>query len=113
MGNTSDDVMMEGPIKSRLVHQAHENKIYHEQTQPSEKLILERNQQLRNNPGALKDLSFGRKIADIPMIMIEKAKRQGFDIMKSEKDLMAWLQTSDGKLCMVQDTAPKYHQGGI
>lgn len=104
---------MDGPIKSRLVFQPHENKIYHERTQPTEKIILERNKQLRNNPGTLKDLSFGRKIADIPFNMIEKAKRDGYDIMKDPTALMKWLKTEDGRLCIVQAGEKKYFEGGF
>lgn len=87
--------------------------MYHEQTQPTEDLILARNKELRNNPGALNDLSFGRKVADIPMIMVEKAKREGFDIMKDNDALFKWLQTEDGKLCMVQESSKKYFEGGL
>jgi hypothetical protein len=36
--------------------------------QPSDEIILERNKQLRNNPGAQRDLTFGRQITSIPMI---------------------------------------------
>ena len=37
-------------------------------TQPSQKLILQRNAELRKNPGSLRDLSFGRQIASIPLL---------------------------------------------
>jgi len=37
-------------------------------TQPTRNLILERNKELRKNPGAIRDLSFGRQAASIPII---------------------------------------------
>lgn len=37
-------------------------------TQPSQNMILKRNQELRNNPGALRDLSFGSLVASIPFV---------------------------------------------
>jgi hypothetical protein len=105
MDNTFDGVM-----QSKLHYQDHEDKLYHQVTQPSESLILERNKRLRNNPGALGDLSFGRQLASIPFILWEKAKRDGYDLHDTAS-MMKWLQTEDGRKCLVTDKSNKYFSG--
>jgi hypothetical protein len=102
---------MDEVFKSRLVYQDHEDKLYHEVTQPTENLILERNKELRNNPGVLRDLgegdnTFGRQVASIPLVMYEKAIRDGYDLNNRDaqiatREMMRYLQSPEGQICLV------------
>ena len=90
--------------------------VVHKTTQPTEDLILARNQELRKNPDALNDLggkgtqSWGRQLASIPIIMWDKAIRDGYklnhkDKTISERELLRFLQSPEGKTCLVRDNA--------
>lgn len=102
---------MDEVFRSNLVYQDHEDKLYHETTQPTEGAILERNKELRKNPGALRDLgsgdnTWGRQVASIPLIMYEKAIRDGYDLNNRDasiatKEMMRYLQSPEGQLCLV------------
>lgn len=99
---------MDEVFKSRLVHQPHEDKIYRELTQPTEDLILNRNKELRKNPGALRDFSFGRLAASIPFNVYEKAIRDGYQLNCSDKqtrqrDMHRFLQSPEGRACLVTE----------
>ncbi|RLA03859.1 MAG: hypothetical protein DRQ47_04380 [Gammaproteobacteria bacterium] len=99
--------MMDSIIKSDLHYQEHTGVLTHVQTQPTEDIILERNSELRKNPGVLKDLSFGRSLANIPFNMYEKAIRDGFllnsgDAECRSKELFRYLKSDEGKKCLVQ-----------
>lgn len=106
--------MYDGVIQSKLHYQDHEDVLYHEQTQPTEDLILEYNAELRKNPGAIKDLgagqeggTWGRMVATIPMIMLEKAVRNGYDLYNRDaeiasKEMHRFLQSADGQLCLIR-----------
>lgn len=94
-------------IRSQLLYQPHTNQLLHRQSQPSENLILERNQELRKD-NALGDLSFGRQVASIPFIIWEEAIRNGFDLANPNgeiagKEIARFLRTEKGKTCMVRD----------
>lgn len=98
---------MAGVIRSRIVYQPCEDRIYHETSQPTEDLILERNADLRKD-NALRDLSFGRQVASIPFIMWEKAIRSGYDLASkdpeiAQKEIFRYLQSDEGKLCLVRN----------
>ena len=104
---------MDSVIKSEMHYQEHTNTITHKTSQPTEKLILERNAELRKNPGTLHDLgaqsgeSFGRMVATIPLIMFEKAIRDGYDLNCPDsqiagQEMHRFLQSSDGKMCLIQ-----------
>lgn len=63
-------------------------------TQPSENLILERNSELRKNPGVMRDLSFGRLLATIPFNDIEALRRK-YPVLKfgdAEQIAKAWMK---------------------
>lgn len=102
---------MDEVFNSKLVYQDHEDKLYHERTQPTENLILERNRDLRNNPGVLKDLgegdnTWGRQVATIPFIMYEKAIKDGYDLNNKDatvatSEMMRYLQSPEGQICLV------------
>lgn len=101
---------MSGVIKSEVLWDEAEEKLHHQTTQPSEQIILERNQRLRKDDGAaLRDLSFGRQVASIPFITWEWAIRNGFDLNSpdaeiAQKEMFRFLQTTDeGKACMVRE----------
>lgn len=55
---------------------AHEDKIYRKLTQPNRDLILNRNAELRKNPGVIRDLSFARHTFSIPKIDFEILKKK-------------------------------------
>lgn len=106
--------MFDGVILSELHYQDHEDKLYHRTSQPTEGLILERNAELRKNPDAIKDLgqgkeggSWGRLVATIPVIMLDKAVRSGYDIYSKDaqiasKEMHRFLQSADGQLCLIR-----------
>jgi hypothetical protein len=102
----------DGVIKSEFL--THIDEIAHKQTQPSENLILARNAELRKNPGVLYKLGeqeghvWGEMLASIPFNMYEKAIRDGYqlnhpDAATSAMAMMNYLQTPEGKECLVQD----------
>lgn len=98
---------MDQVIKSEFHYQNHTDTLTHVRTQPTERLILERNAELRKD-NALNDLSFGRQVASIPFIMFEKAMRDGYDLTNPDseiagREMMRYLQSEDGKLCLVRD----------
>ena len=99
--------MVDPVIRSRIHYQAHTDTITHVMDQPSENHILERNAEIRKT-NALGDLSFGRQVASIPLIMWERAKRAGYDLESkdskiAEKEIFRFLQSDLGKQCMVRD----------
>jgi hypothetical protein len=69
----SDHVFDTGPIRTRIVDQPHEGRVYVERTQPTEIAVLERNAALRNTE--IRDLSFGRYVAEIPEIALPDLMR--------------------------------------
>lgn len=104
--------MQDGVFKSEVVFQKHEDKMYHKLTQPSEDIILNRNRELRKNQGAINDFgkgtqTWGRMVASIPLNMFEKAKRDGYDLESkdaeiAQRELNRYLQSTEGKMCLVQ-----------
>ena len=58
----------DGVIKSEYKMQPSEGRLYRQMTQPDQGLILNRNAELRKNPGVIKDLSFGRQVLTIPEV---------------------------------------------
>ena len=77
----------DGVIKSEFL--THIDEVAHKQTQPSENIILARNAELRNNPGSIKDMEWGRMVASIPMNMFEKAIRDGYALNHYDADVAA------------------------
>lgn len=106
---------MDEVIRSRVHYQEHTDTITHVTDQPTENLILSRNQKLRNNPGAMRDLgegseggTWGRAVANIPFIMLEKAKRDGYkldapDKETRSKELFRFLNSEEGKKCLIRE----------
>lgn len=69
----------DGVMRVDYHHCAHEGRngrTYATLDQPSRKLILERNAELRKTPGTLKDLSFGRQLASIPLLDYYELQRK-------------------------------------
>ena len=104
----------QGVIKSELKMEG--DVLIHKTTQPTEDLILERNKELRKNPGAIRDLgeqsgeSFGRLVASIPIIMFNKAIKDGYKLNSpdgdiAQKEMFRFLQSTEGKMCLVRDNA--------
>lgn len=104
---------MDEVIRSDIHFQAHTGEMTHKQTQPTEDIILDRNQELRRNPGVIRDLgsndgeSYGRQVASIPFIMFEEAIRDGYELNKGDAqhramEMHRFLQSEKGKLCLVQ-----------
>jgi len=104
----------EGPIKQEFHFQEHTGTLTAVKTQPTEKIILERNAELRKSPGVVRDLghgseggSWGRQVASIPFIMFQKALKDGYDLTNKDakhaaNEMQRFLATSDGKLCLMQ-----------
>lgn len=114
----------DGGIVQQVVTQAHEpGRLYVSNTQPTEQLILERNKRLRDTPGAVKDLSFGRWLGSIPSrVFLEWQKkypelRAGAPSKLRQKRIMELLSRPENRMYLVQDTtaksATKYHQPGL
>lgn len=108
---------MDDPIRSRIHYQDHTDVMTHVTDQPTEDLILNRNAELRKNPGVIRDLgkgskggTWGRQLASIPFVMFEKAKRDGYQLDAPDKDirskeLFRFLKSENGKKCIVQENA--------
>lgn len=107
--------MEQGVIKSEII-MGSDDKIHHLQTQPTEDLILNRNAELRKNPGVIHDLgaqgsdgTWGRQVASIPEIMYHAAIRNGYQLNSKDKDtaakdLFRFLRSEEGKKCLVGNT---------
>lgn len=105
---------MDSVIKSEVHYQEHTNTLTHKTTQPTENLILDRNAELRKNPGVIRDLgqgqsggTWGRQVASIPFILFEKAIRDGYKLNSKDQKLAAsemhrFLQSAEGKTCLVR-----------
>lgn len=104
---------MNDVIRSDVHYQEHTGEITHKTSQPSEDIILQRNAELRKNPGVIQDLgkqsghTFGRQVASIPFIMYEAALRAGYDLNSTDKDhrqkeVFRYLNSEEGKKCLVQ-----------
>lgn len=104
---------MDSVIKSEIHYQEHTNTITHKTSQPTEKIILERNAELRKNPGVIQDLgkqsgeSFGRMVASIPFIMYEKAMRDGYELNHKDtkiasQEMTRFLKSTEGRMCLIQ-----------
>lgn len=77
-------------------------------TQPSRDVILKRNSELRKNPGSIRDLSFGRMAASIPLIDYIALKKKypilGHPDAKVRSDAMIkFLKTPEGSIYTVQE----------
>lgn len=104
---------MDEVIRSDIHYQEHTGVLTHKTSQPTENLILERNAELRKNPGVIQDLgkqsngTFGRMLASIPFIMYERAMRDGYELNSGDgehrsKELFRYLKSDEGKKCLVQ-----------
>lgn len=103
---------MDEVIKSELYFEG--DLLIHKKTQPTENLILERNQDLRKNEGVIRDLqdedgeTWGRMVATIPLIVFEQAIKSGYRLRSREKgeaskELFRFLQSPVGKTCLIRD----------
>ena len=105
---------MDGVIKSEVHYQDHTDILTQKTSQPSENIILNRNAELRKNEGAIRDLgaetgkTWGRQVASIQLILLDKAKRDGYDIYCKDqeiasKELHRWLTgTPEGQSCLIR-----------
>jgi hypothetical protein len=106
--------MSSAPVFTSKFHfQEHDGQLTRVLDQPTRGLILERNAELRKNPGAILDLgsqsggTFGRQIASIPEITFYEAMAAGYDLMSKDKETSAremnrFLRSPEGKACLVQ-----------
>ncbi len=104
---------MSDVIRSDVHYQEHTGTLTNITTQPTEKLILDRNAELRKSPKIIQDLgaqseggAWGRQIASIPFIMYEKAIRDGYQLNATgkfrEEEMHRYLKSEEGQQCMVQ-----------
>jgi hypothetical protein len=101
-----------GIIKSEFSFEG--DTLVHKSTQPTEDIILERNNELRKNAGVIADLgqksgggTWGRQVASIPIITYNKAIRDGYDLNNRDSDVAGremhrFLQSAEGKMCLVR-----------
>ena len=106
MGNNKE-LTPEG-ILSEFHFQPHTAELTHRRTQPNEDLILERNHELRKQPEAFVKNDYFHQIASIPLIMWDKAIREGYELNApdnkvADKELMRFLRSESGKMCLVRD----------
>ena len=71
-----DLILTSGPFREHFKTQPHEDRLYRKMDQPSGDAILEHNNELRKNPGAISDLTFGRHMLSIPLADWEMLKRK-------------------------------------
>lgn len=103
---------MDDIYKQEVSFQGHTDEMVVKTTQPTEDIILERASELRKNPGAIRDLgkgtqSWGRQIASIPIIMYQKAIKDGYNLNSKDsniagREMHRFLQSTEGKMCLVQ-----------
>ncbi|RKY42331.1 MAG: hypothetical protein DRP85_03330 [Candidatus Makaraimicrobium thalassicum] len=105
---------MNDVIRSDIHFQEHTGELTHKRTQPTENIILERNKELRRNPGVIQDLgaqseggAYGRQVASVPFIMYEEAIRDGYELNKGDSkhrsnEMMRFLRSEKGQLCLIQ-----------
>ena len=84
-------------------------------SQPTESLILERNAELRKDPGAIKDLEFGRWVGTIPLNDYEALCRKypelsAGDGKQRQECLLKILNSEEGRKYLVQ---PKKRENRI
>jgi len=104
----SNRVLTPNGILSELLYQEHTDEVAHRRTQPNEDLILARNYELRKQPEAFKKNDYLQPVASIPIIMWEKAIREGFalnarDHATADSELARYLSSPEGKLCMLTE----------
>lgn len=115
-----DFTIDDGQFRSRIVSHEATGEVGHICEQKDRNLIFERNKRLRQNPGALRDLSFGRWVASIPFedwdyfLKLNPGYRQ-MDKDQRQAAIMNFLRADPiGQACQVQDTqyksATKYHE---
>ncbi len=68
-------------------HSKHEDVVTRNLTQENRSMILERNSQLRNNPDALNDLTFGRQVMTIPLADYEMLRRKHPELRSSDNQV--------------------------
>lgn len=102
---------MDEVIKSDLHYQEHTGVLTHKTSQPTEKAILERNQDLRNAEQrklGKGTQTWGRQVASVPMIIVERAIRDGYELNSkdqkhAQKEMFRFLQSDMGKACLVTE----------
>ena len=109
-------MMSDEVFRSEFHFQEHTQELTHKLTQPTEDIILQRNAELRKNPGVIKDLGagdgkggiFGRQVASIPLNLWEWAVRNGYELNSGDnehrsKELFRFLKSEKGQTCIVQE----------
>lgn len=115
-----DFTIDDGQFKQRIVSHAPTGEVGSITVQKDRDVILERNKKLRQSPGALKDLSFGRLVATIPFedwhnFLKNNPGYRQMDKEQRQAAIMNFLKFDPiGKACQVQDTqyksSTKYHK---
>lgn len=101
-----DHVQFDGLYKQEFKQE--DDKLHRRLTQPTEGVILERNKQVRQN-SALRDMSFGRQVASIPLNDYEMLCRKYPELKHGDAEqkqtrIMKILASSEGKKYMVQES---------
>lgn len=102
------ELYTDGIIQNEYHFSEHDEVLTVRQTQPSEQLIMDRNAELRLNPGARRDLTgndgktWGRHQANIPNIIYHKVIAEGKYDLSTERGIQEWLNgTKEGRACLV------------
>jgi hypothetical protein len=106
---------MDEVFKSDVHYQNHTDVLTHVLSQPTEKLILDRNAEIRKDPSVLRGLGEGQEggkwgdaAANIPLVLLDKANRDGFDIYAKDSlfassELLRFLKTTpEGRACLLR-----------
>ena len=111
---STNTVNIDNLLMSKMVLDESANTLTHAIEQPSEDLILERNNELRKNPGALRDLgakteggSWGRQVASIPIVIFYQAIKDGYQLNAPDsnfagREMHRFLLSDIGKTCLVR-----------
>jgi hypothetical protein len=89
-------------------YEIHGDQLVRRLTQPTENIILNRNAELRKNPGAIRDMSFGRMVASIPFNDYEFLRRKYPELVygdaeQRQKCMYKILSSSEGARFLVRD----------
>ena len=104
----SEKQLDENGFVSEFHFQPHTEVLTHRLYQPNENLILDRNQRLRNEPEAFAKNEWIRPLCAVPLIMWEKAIRDGYDLNCpdkeiADKELFRYLRSPEGMTCMTTE----------
>jgi hypothetical protein len=85
MSDPLNDDFHDGLFRTKVVYQPHEGILYAEKTQLNEKLILDRNAELRKMEQ--RKIDWTRWVACIPQIMLDKWRRENPELLSNDQQI--------------------------